>query len=166
MTPDDAPHDERPVREVGRIGRAHGVRGEVRVRLLTERAERLAPGAAVRVGHGWHTVSTARPVGDEWLVRFVGVDDRSAAERLAHLLLFAEADDSGAAEGDLWVHDLIGRQVVDQHGAERGECVAVVANPGSDLLELASGALVPVVFVRGLRDGAIDVDVPEGLFDL
>ena len=67
----------------------------------------------------------------------------------------------------LWVHELVGAVVVDQSGVERGTVGRVVANPASDLLELDSGALVPVRFVTSLRPGVrVDVEVPDGLFDL
>jgi 16S rRNA processing protein RimM len=65
----------------------------------------------------------------------------------------------------LWVHELIGAEVVEVSGRARGICVAVVANPAADLLELDSGALVPVVFVTGRDDGTIVIDPPEGLFE-
>ena len=78
---------------------------------------------------------------------------------------------SGAGDGALWVHELIGARVVDVSGAARGRVVAVVANPASDLLELDGGQLVPLRFVVGGvdRDGdgaVVRIDPPEGLFDL
>ena len=66
----------------------------------------------------------------------------------------------------LWVHELIGRRVVEVDGTEHGTCVSVIANPAADLLELDSGALVPSNFVVSNADGVIVVDTPEGLFDL
>ena len=47
-----------------------------------------------------------------------------------------------------------------------GRCTGVVANPAADLLELDSGALVPVVFVVDHTPGRVTIDPPEGLFDL
>jgi 16S rRNA processing protein RimM len=65
------------------------------------------------------------------------------------------------------VHELVGARVVEQgSGRDRGRVVAVVANPAHDLLELDSGVLVPIVFVRSLEAGTATVDAPEGLFDL
>jgi 16S rRNA processing protein RimM len=160
LTPDPATE----VRQIGVTHRAHGVRGEMSVELFTDRQDRLAPGSAVRVGDRWHTVETSRKLPDRWLVRFAGVADRSAAEELAHTALFAVADDGGDPDA-LWVHELVGSHVVDQHGVDRGVCMAVVANPAHDLLELDSGALVPVVFVDRVADGVIDVVAPDGLFD-
>lgn len=152
------------VRQVGTVHRAHGVRGELAVELLTDRTDRLDVGARVRAGDRWLTVLASRQLPDRWLVRFDGIDDRTAAEAIAHQPLFALADDGGAADA-LWVHELIGTTVVDQHGVDRGACVAVVANPAHDLLELASGALVPAVFIAGVEDGIVRVTVPDGLFD-
>lgn len=159
-----APDPSLPVRQVGVVHRAHGVRGELAVELFTDRAERLADGASVRVGDRWMTITASRQLPDRWLVSFDGVDHRTAAEALSHRPLFAVADDGGEPDA-LWVHDLIGTRLVDQHGVDRGECVAVVANPAHDLLELSSGALVPVVFVDEVVDGAVRVTVPDGLFD-
>jgi len=66
----------------------------------------------------------------------------------------------------LWVHEMIGAMVVDVEGTEWGRCVAVVANPASDLIELDSGALVPSVFVVESSAENIVINPPEGLFEL
>lgn len=150
--------------EIGRTGRAHGVRGDLYVDLLTDRTERLRPGARLQAGSRWLTITASRPAGTRWLVHFEGVDDRTAAEGLAAQPLRAEPLPSG--DDDLYVHDLIGAEVVLTDGSPVGTCTAVVANPAHDLLELDSGALVPVVFVVGTADGRVVIDPPDGLFDL
>ena len=154
------------LREVGRIGRAHGVQGELYVTLITDRVERVAPGARLLAGSQWLTVAEARLQPQRWLVRFVGVDDRTAAEKLTNSVLQAEPIDVDDDDDALWVHQLIGSRVVDQHGVDRGTCVAVIDNPAHDILELDSGALVPVIFVVSCVDGVATIDPPEGLFDL
>ena len=55
--------------------------------------------------------------------------------------------------------------MVEVDGTPRGRCVALVANPAADLLELDDGALVPTNFVVSMADGVIVVDVPDGLFE-
>lgn len=147
---------------MGRVGRAHGVRGEVVVALRTDRRERLGVGSELWAGERRLVVEAARPLRDRWLVRFGGVEDRAAAEALTGAVLAAEPIDDPEA---LWVHDLIGTRVVEQDGTERGCVVAVVDNPASDLLELDSGALVPAVFVVGCTGGVTTVAAPAGLFD-
>ena len=153
------------LREVGRIGRAHGVNGEVYVSLLTDRVERLAPRARLLAGSQWLTVVESRPQQQRWLVRFDGICDRTSAEKLTNSTLMAEPL-SDVDDDALWVHDLIGSRVVDQHGVDHGVCIAVVDNPAHDMIELESGTLVPVTFVVACEDGVATVDVPDGLFDL
>jgi 16S rRNA processing protein RimM len=151
-------------REVGRIGRPHGVRGDLYVSLVSDRTERLAAGAVLHAGERQLVVATSTPAGNRWRVHFEGVDDRTAAEALVSAVLTADPLDDGDSD-ELWVHQLVGSRVLDQHGVDRGECVAVVDNPAHDLLELDSGFLVPVVFVVSCRSGVTRVEVPEGLFD-
>lgn len=149
--------------QIARIGRAHGLRGEVHVWPITDRSERFAVGAQSYVRDRVLTIATARPVDDHWLIRFEGVDDRSAAEALNGGVL--EAEPLGPLpEGEYWVHELIGMSVRDQHGIDRGVVDAVQENPAHPLLVLSSGALVPMVFVRATSDNIIDVEVPVGLF--
>lgn len=155
--------DDRLV-EVGRTFRAHGVRGDLAMMLITDRTERLEPGSRLRVGTNWLTVAAARDAGTRWLVHFEGVDDRTAAERHANqVVLAAPLEDRG--EG-LYVDELVDSRVVGVDGTDHGRCVAVVDNPAHDLLELEDGSLVPVVFVVSAVDGVVTIDPPEGLFDL
>lgn len=152
------------LREVGKTGRPHGVRGDIYIDLITDREERLAVGARLQAGGRWLTVASARRAGTRWLVHFEDVPDRTAAEQLVNLPLLAEPlPDTGDG---LYVHDLIGAEVVDTSGAVLGSCTSVLANPAHDILELDNGGLVPVVFVVEATEGRVVVDPPEGLFDL
>ena len=153
-----------PVRlEVGRIGRAHGLRGEVLVTLTSDRAERLAPGAVLDTGGRDLVVHAARPHQHRWLVAFEGVDDRTAAEQLQGVTLYADALPS--EDDELWVHELIGATVRDPDGAPLGTVEAIEANPASDLLVLDGDRLIPLVFVVAHEPGTVTVDVPDGLWD-
>jgi 16S rRNA processing protein RimM len=150
--------------EVGRIGRAHGLRGEVIVHLVTDRTERVAPGAVLHGPDGTFEVATSRPIKRGHVVQFVGVAGREQAEALAGTVLFAPPLDEA---GVIWAHEVIGCVVIDAEGIERGTVTALQDNPASDLLVLDTGALVPLVFVvDGPRDGQVHVAVPPGLFDL
>jgi 16S rRNA processing protein RimM len=146
--------------EVGRVAKAHGLRGEVVVALSTNRPERVARGSVLHVDGRPLTVASSRPHQQRHIVRFEGIDDRSAAEALHGRVLRAEPLQDPDA---LWVHELIGATVVDQHGTEHGEVTAVEVNPASDLLVLEGGALIPLTFVVEQGDGRISVDVPDGL---
>ena len=149
--------------EIGTIGRAHGTSGEVVVRLITNRVERLNPGSALVSPLGELVVVAARPHQDRWLVQFGGSETRTEAESLRGLVLKAPPlDDSDV----LWVHELIGSTVREFDGTDRGTVGAVVANPASDLLELDTGHLIPLTFVTKFEAELVTVEVPDGLFDL
>ena len=130
--------------EVGTIGRAHGTGGEVVVRLVTNRLERLDPGSRLISSVRELVVSKSRPHHDKWLVQFDGIETRNQAEELRGAVLSALPLDIPDV---LWVHELIGSVVREVDGAERGTVTAVLANPASDLLELDSGHLVPLTFI-------------------
>jgi 16S rRNA processing protein RimM len=150
--------------EVGRIAKPHGVRGEVVVVLTTDRAERVAPGTILQTARGPLTVLASRPERERFLVTFDGLHDREGADEWRNTVLLAEPLDD---PDTLWVHELIGCRVRSQDGVDRGVVESVQANPASDLLVLDTGALVPLNFVvREPTDHVIEVDVPDGLFDL
>lgn len=154
--------------EVGRIGRPHGLRGEVNVTFVSNRPERMRPGAALHAGSRTLVIETARPRRGTWLVHFVGIDDRDAAEALRGAVLTAEplGGSSPLGEGEFWIHELIDMPVVDIHGRSLGSVAGIEANPAHDLLVLDNGALVPMTFVVDARDGVVVVDPPDGLFEI
>lgn len=149
--------------EVGRIGKAHGLKGEVVVDFITDRTEeRTEPGTELLAGDVMLRVASARPHQQRWLVRFEGIGDRNQAEALRGRSLQAEAFDDPDA---VFVHELIGKDVIDQHGTAHGPVVSVIDNPASDLLELADGRLVPLAFYVEHDAEVISVSVPPGLLD-
>jgi 16S rRNA processing protein RimM len=150
---------------VGRIVKPHGLRGDVIVSLTTNREERVATGSALRSGDGreWVVVRSS-PHQGRFIVTFEGVNGIEAADELRDTELFAPPIDD---PGQLWVHELVGAEVVDASGRELGRVEEVQANPASDLLVLADGGLIPLRFVVDLEPGVrVTVDVPDGLLDL
>ena len=149
--------------EVGRIAKPHGIRGDVIVELITNRAERVAPGAVLMAGDRALRVEASRPHQGRWIVTFEGIPDRNAAEAMRDTVLSAEPLDDPE---ELWVHELVGATVVGVDGADYGTVQAVEANPASDLLVLDGGGLVPLTFMVERHPGRLVVDIPEGLLDL
>ncbi len=151
--------------EVGRVGRPHGLTGEVSVTFSSNREERHAVGAVLYADDRRLVVTSARPHQHRWLLRFEGVTDRDAAVRLRGARLHAEPLDAEDDPDEWWVHELIGADVVDRAGRPHGRVAAVEANPAHDLLVLDDGALVPVVFIVEHGDGRVVVDPPTGLLE-
>lgn len=162
---------------VARIGKPHGLKGEVTVRVHTDAPdERFVVGTSFRTdpaAKGPLTLRTHRLHNGIHLLGFEEAVDRTAAEGLrgTQLLVDAQGDD----EDDAWyADDLVGLTVVDPQGAQIGTVVKLHDRPAQDLLEvrLTGGRtglvpfveqLVPEVDVEG---GRIVVDAPPGLLDL
>jgi 16S rRNA processing protein RimM len=154
--------------EVGRVVRPHGIHGQVVVELSTNRTERVAEGSRLDSPAGELEVLRSSPQGavggkPRWVVSFAGIDTRDQAEALRNVVLSAAPI---ADSGVLWVHELIGAEVVDTEGSRLGIVEAVEANPASDLLVLDGGGLIPLRFVTDRQPGRLTVDVPPGLLDL
>jgi 16S rRNA processing protein RimM len=148
------------------VGRAHGLRGEVSVTLTSDRSERVEPGAVMHAGERELVIATSRPHRGRWLVRFEGIEDRTAAEGLRGAVLTAAPLASSGDGDELWVHEIVGDEVRDVGGRMLGRVSAVEPNPAHDLLVLDDGTLVPAVFVVERTPGTVVVDPPPGLLDL
>lgn len=150
--------------ELGRIGKAHGLKGEVTALITSDRPERTEPGAVWILDDGPITVRSVRPLQQRWIVALDGVDTREAADALRGQVVRGEAIEDPDA---LWVHELVGAEVATPDGRTWGRVATVVSNPADDLLELDDGTLVPAGFVTdasGLPTRLV-VDPPEGLLD-
>jgi 16S rRNA processing protein RimM len=149
--------------EVGRVLRPHALAGEVLVKLVTNRLERVQKGSTLLAAGHELQVERSRPFNKgTWLVSFEQVRDIEAAERLRGMALFAQPLSDPEA---LWVHELVGASVRNAQGEELGNVTAVLANPASDLLELEGGGLIPARFVVEHGAGWVVVDVPPGLVE-
>lgn len=160
---------------VGRVGRPHGVRGEVTVELRTDDPERrFATGAQLTSDRGVRlTVGAARHAGRRTVVAFVGVTDRSAAERLRGSLLTVDVDERERPDDpdEYYDHQIVGCAVTTADGERVGEVTEVLHLPGQDQLAVRRpdgsealipfvAAIVPTVDVSGRR---VVVDPPSGL---
>jgi 16S rRNA processing protein RimM len=164
---------------VGRIGRAHGLGGDVGVEVRTDEPERrLAIGALLITDPatvGPLTVANARVHSGRLLLRFVEVDSRTAAEALRGTMLLVEVDPSELPEDDDEWYDfqLAGLAAERPDRTPLGTVIEVVHLPGQDLLAVRTPddrevlvpfvtSIVPEVDVAG---GRVVVDPPLGLFE-
>lgn len=149
---------------MGRIGKPHGVRGDVYVSFTSDVEQRHQVGAQLWLseqGTGSPLViESVRPQKDRFVVHFAGCDDRNEAEKLTNKFLFAPPIEDASA---LWVHQMIGSQVVDIDGHSWGTCTGVIHNPAHDILEVDDSILVPMPFVVSCDGETTVVDPPEGL---
>ncbi|GHH67719.1 ribosome maturation factor RimM [Streptosporangium violaceochromogenes] len=165
---------------IGRIGRPHGLRGDVSVEVRTDDPDRrFAPGAVLATdpaSAGPLVVESRRGHSGTLLVRFAGVTDRDRAEALRGTVLVIDSEDIPPPDDpdEFYDHQLIGLRVLTPAGERVGE-VSDVLHHGQDLLvvrrEGAGGAEVYVPFVKALvpvidlEAGTLVVDAPPGLLD-
>ena len=158
---------------VGRIGRAHGIRGELSVEPLTDEPERrFAAGTRLREEHAPRefSVTAFRWQSGRLLVRLAEATDRDAAEALRGVVLVAEVDahEAPSAVEEFWDRDLVGLQVRLADGTPAGRVQRVQHGP-QDLLEVRTddgetrlipfvASLVPEVDLAGGFCRLADVD--------
>ncbi|MDH6578895.1 ribosome maturation factor RimM [Kitasatospora sp. MAP5-34] len=164
---------------VGKIGRAHGIKGDVSVEVRTDEPElRLGPGAVVLTDPatvGPLTVESGKVHSGRLLLRFAGVADRNAAEALRGTILIAEVDPEETPDDpdEYYDHQLIGLDVVLLDGTPVGELAEVIHLPYQDLLLVRraddSEVLVPfverIVPTIDLENQRVVIDPPPGLID-
>jgi 16S rRNA processing protein RimM len=143
--------------ELAAVAGAHGVKGEVRLKLFSDSVASLAQHAKVYVGGVEHRLLGVRDGGKTAIARFEGIADRSAVEALrGQLVEVYRADLPPLEDGEYYHSDLIGLSCVDREGQAVG-VVASVENFGAgDLLEIefpnGRRSLIP------FRDGVADLN--------
>ncbi len=150
------------------VAGAHGVKGDVRLKLFSETSNSLSHYEKLFVGGIARRLLSLRDSGKAAVARFEGVSDRSAAEALRGMLV--EVDRSALPplqEGEYYHADIIGLPAFDREGTRVGVVAAVENYGAGDLLEIEredrSSSLIP--FREGIADlegGRIVID-PEFL---
>jgi len=182
-SPARPPRSAKTQLRVGRLVKAHGLKGALKLELYTDDPEgRFTPGASftlqVPESSPWHgkvlTVREFRWMNSHPVAFFEGVEDRSAAEELVRAILWIDQDAEDApAEDDAWYdHQLVGLDVV-REGEVVGRVIRVDHFPAQDLLivRLPGEREVLVPFVKAIvpevdvAGGRVVVTPPAGLFE-
>ena len=165
---------------VGRIGRPHGIRGDVVVSVRTDEPDaRFAAGARLDTDPpaiGPLTVASVRWHSGQLVVRFEGIKDRTAAGELGGTWLNVDSDALAPLDDpdEFRDHELVGLTVRTTTGVVVGE-VTDVLHHGQDLLAIkpgSAGAEVLVPFVKAIvtevdvAGGCLVIDPPPGLLSL
>jgi 16S rRNA processing protein RimM len=161
---------------LARLGKAHGLKGEVKAEFTGDDIAWLEDAAELwleREGAGPQKVELERAAGlsGSFRIKLKGVDDRAAAEALRGCLLSVEASSLPAPpEGSFWVHQVIGYNVADKTRGIIGRLMAVIETGANDCFEVQPPAgetyLVAVTgnTLQGVDHEArvISMDLPEG----
>jgi 16S rRNA processing protein RimM len=164
--------------QVARIGKPHGIRGEVTVQVLTDApADRFVPGTEFVVepaSAGPLTVESARWNKDILLLAFEQIETRNQAETLRGAKLFIETEELDEDDDEGWYeHELVGLEA--RVGSQVvGKVAALHTLPVQDLLviEDADGKEILIPFVEqivpevNVAGGYILLTPPDGLFEI
>ena len=169
---------------VGHLTKAHGTRGEVLIRLLTDEPESVfVPGARVILGDREGELGTApleqevessRPYRKGWLVKLGGIEDRTRAQELAGRYLLVPTEERGELEeGEYYYHQLLGLEVETVDGQDVGRVREVYETEPHHMLEVKGAHGVHLVPFRkalvkelDLERARLVIDPPEGLLEL
>jgi 16S rRNA processing protein RimM len=169
---------------VGHVAKPHGTRGELFVQPLTDHpGDVFVPGVVLRPADAAGAlpdpdlpplrIDSVRPFQRGWLVGFGGFEDRSAADLMrGRYLLIERARLPPLAEGEVFLHQLLGLEVLTVQGKRVGEVIEVYEMRPADLLEVRTErgtVLIPyletVVREVDVAGGRLVVDPPEGLLE-
>jgi 16S rRNA processing protein RimM len=162
---------------IGQITGAHGIRGEVKVLVMTDFPERYRPGAKVYLGTLADCVpteiETVRPHKGAMLVKLFNVPDRNVAETLqGRYLMIPDEQAMPLGEHENYAHDLIGLAVETKDGKLLGILVEILFTRANDVYVVAGStgeillpALREVILRVDLAAKKMIVALPEGLLD-
>lgn len=158
---------------VGRIGKPHGLRGEVTVVPDSDHPDRFAPGATLSTTDGFDLIvrSSSKYRDRGLVVLFEGFQSRNEAEQLrGEVLHITAAGRRSLDDGEFWQEDLVGVTAVAPDGTVLGTVAAIEFGVGQDRLIVTTPAgldvLVPFVgaLVGDPVGGVIEIKDPGGLF--
>jgi 16S rRNA processing protein RimM len=154
---------DEPTVAVGRVAKAHGVRGEVAVDNRSDNPDRWAIGAQVFDDRGAaYTVAGVRPHGDRLLVTFEEIADRTAAQALVGTtLVVPESWLPPLDAGQWWAFEAEGMRVSSDDGRDLGTVREVLAYPAHDLWRVVADDGTEIL-VPAVPDLIVEVDVGAG----
>jgi 16S rRNA processing protein RimM len=162
---------------IGQVVGAHGIRGEVKVTVMTDFPERYRAGAKLYLGTELDCAPTAiqaaRPHKGMMLVKLSTVPDRNMAETLQGQYLLIPAEQAmPLAEHEHYAHELVGLAVETSAGEALGTLTEVIFTGANDVYvvlgprgEVLLPAIRSVIRQVDVAAGKMTVVVPEGLLD-
>ncbi len=162
---------------VARFRKPHGIRGEIRSTVLTDFPDLLKQGVRIFIGpkHRPAEIRSVRPHGSDLLISLVGYPDRTSVEVLRNQLVFLREEDCPSlSEGEFYIHEVVGLQVVSDQGEKLGQVKEVILTGANDVyvVERAGGkdlllpAIEDVILEILPEKNLIRVHLIPGLLDI
>jgi len=171
-----SPSDEPVFVLIGKFRRPHGIRGEVRMTVLTDFPELISPGQVIYAGERYsaYTVREIRWHGGDMLVSLKELPDRTAVEIFRNVMVYMKSEDMPELpEGDYFIHQLVGMEVITDQGEKLGTLKEILITGANDVYlvespegkELMIPAIEDVVLDINQDSGQILVHIISGLLD-
>ena len=171
-----SPSDEPVFVLIGKFRRPHGIRGEIRMTVLTDFPELISPGQIIYAGerHKAYTVRDIRWHGGDMLVSLKELPDRTAVEIFRNVMVYMKSEDMPELpEGEFFVHQLVGMEVITDQDEKLGVLKEILITGANDvyLVETPEGkeillpAIDDVVLDINQESGQIVVHIIQGLLD-
>jgi 16S rRNA processing protein RimM len=149
---------------LGKLRRAHGVRGEIPLEVYTQMMELLAPESVVYIGEEHHpyTIETTRWKQDLLLLKFYDINDRTIVSQLTNKLVFVNPEQlPGLSEGEFYYHDLIGLAVYEIDGDYLGELVQILETGANDvyIIQAEDGE---EILIPAIEEMILEIDPESG----
>lgn len=161
---------------IGKFRKPHGIRGEIRMTVLTDFPELVSPGQIVYVGekHQAYTVRDIRWHGGDMLVSLKELQDRTAVEIFRNIMVYMKSIDMPELpEGEYFIHQLVGMEVITDQGEKLGVLKEILITGANDVYlvesqegkELLLPATEEVVLDINQETAQILVHIIPGLLD-
>lgn len=161
---------------IGKFRKPHGIRGEIRMTVLTDFPELIAPGQTIYAGDRYqqYTIKTTRGHGGDLLVSLEELPDRTAVEIFRNIMVYMKGEDTPElSEGEYYTHQLIGMQIVTDQDQKLGVIKEIIVTGANDVYLVDTGPgkdiLLPVIDEVVLdinhEKGFVLVHVIPGLLD-
>ena len=161
---------------IGKFRRPHGIRGEIRMTVLTDFPELISPGQVIYAGerHKAYTIRDIRWHGGDMLVSLKELPDRTAVEIFRNIMVYMKSEDMPELpEGEYFNHQLVGMEVITDHGEKLGILKEILITGANDVYlvkppegkDLLLPAIDEVVLEINRESGQILVHIIPGLLD-
>jgi 16S rRNA processing protein RimM len=148
---------------LGKLRRAHGVKGEIPLELYTQLTELLVPGSQVFVGeeHQPLTIESTRWKSDLLLLKFEEINDRTEVSALTNELVYIQTGQlPPLGQGDYYFHELIGLNVYTQDGEYLGILMEVLETGANDVYLVQNDAGEEIL-IPAIEQSILEIDLNQ-----
>jgi len=148
---------------IGKFRKPHGIRGEIRMTVLTDFPELIETGLTIFAGDKYqpYRINNLRWRGEDLLVSLEEMPDRTAVEIFRNILVYVKSEDiPEPLEGEYYLHQLIGMEVITDEGDNLGKLTEVILTGANDVY-LVSPPQGKEILLPAIEEVVLDIDLEE-----